>query len=105
MDTSMRINQLPYYKAIIITLALGSVASMAQTEWNDDAPALISDVRARNVGDVLTIIIQEDKSTSKNTQTKASKASNINAGIESLFFSPTASSLLTKKGQAPCPRR
>lgn len=96
-------NQLPYFKSVIISALVITTGTslLAQSEWDDDAASLVSDVRARRVGDVLTVIIQEDKTTSKNTQTKTSKNSNIDAGIESFFFSPAASSLLTKQGRLP----
>ena len=47
------------------------------------------------------MIIEENKSASKNTSTKSSKTSGVDAGLEAFLFSPAASSLLTKKGELP----
>ena len=69
--------------------------------WNDQSGSLVADIRAHNIGDILTIIIQETKNTSKNTSKATNKTSGIDAGIEAFLYSPTASELLTKKGQLP----
>ena len=78
-----------------------SVASAQAQFWNDQSGSLVADIRAHNLGDVLTVIIQETKNTSKNTSKAASKASGVNAGIEAFLYGPSASGMLTKKGQLP----
>ena len=83
----------------VTLLALLSTPAMAQ--WDYANTSLISDVRARGIGDILTVIIEETKETSKNTQAKSAKKSGIDAGIQSLFYPPSATSLLQKKGQLP----
>ena len=87
--------------AIAILILSSGIHALSQPAWNDQAAALVSDVRAHQVGDILTVIIEENKSASKNTSTKSSKTSGVDAGLEAFLFSPAASSLLTKKGELP----
>ena len=84
----------------VFTLLISLVAAQGQF-WNDQSGSLVADIRAHNIGDVLTVIIQETKNTSKNTSKAASKTSGVNAGIEAFLYSPAASGMLTKKGQLP----
>jgi len=62
---------------------------------------MFSDKRAGNVGDILTIVIQESSSASKDNNTTTSRKSTSQASISSFLFSPGASGLLTQKGQLP----
>jgi len=62
---------------------------------------MVSDKRAYAVGDIVTILVQESNTATKNNNTKTSKSTGIDANINSLLFGPTASGLLTKKGQYP----
>ncbi len=87
--------------ALAALLAVAPLKGYCQTVWNDQTASLISDIRAHQIGDILTVIIQENKTASKNTSTKSSKKSGIDTGIEAFLFSPAASGLLTKKGQLP----
>lgn len=74
---------------------------LISAQWDYANTSIISDLKARAVGDILTVVIQETKETSKNTQAKSSKSSGIDAGIQSLFYPPSATSLLKKKGELP----
>jgi len=62
---------------------------------------MFSDRRATGVGDILTIIVQENNSTSKDNSTKTSRSSGIDASISSFLYSPAASGLMTKGGKLP----
>ena len=62
---------------------------------------MFADKRGANVGDILTIIVQENNSASKDNSTKTSKQSGMDASIASFLYSPVASGLLTKAGQMP----
>ncbi|MBE0539912.1 MAG: flagellar basal body L-ring protein FlgH [Verrucomicrobia bacterium] len=62
---------------------------------------MVSDKRAHAVGDVLTILVQENNSASKDQTTKTSKSSSVDAGVASFFYSPAASGFLTHNGQMP----
>jgi flagellar L-ring protein precursor FlgH len=62
---------------------------------------MFADKRARAVGDILTILVQENTSSTKENGTKTSKSSGIDAAINSFLFSPDASGMLTHNGKLP----
>jgi flagellar L-ring protein precursor FlgH len=77
-------------------------AGRAQSLWKEDSSrSMFADKRATHVGDVLTIVIQEDNSASKDNSTATSKKSSIDAAIQAFLYSPDASKLLTKNGALP----
>lgn len=55
------------------------------TLWNGDEGSWLADVKARRVGDIVTVIIQEKASASKQATTATDRSSSITAGISSLF--------------------
>lgn len=79
------------------------VTAGADTLWRDDAPqSMFADKRAHAVGDILTILVQENNVTSKGTSTKSAKAAGVNASISSFLYPPSAgASIITKNGQLP----
>lgn len=54
----------------------------AQSLWTDQARSLYTDVRARNVNDIVTILIVEESESKRTAQTKTSKDSSVEAGID-----------------------
>jgi len=78
------------------------VAAGAQSLWRDDlSQPIYADKRASGVGDIVTIVVQETTTTSKNNKTATSKASAMDASIATFLYSPTASGLLTQGKQMP----
>lgn len=74
----------------------------AQSLWQDRTSiSMVSDKRAHAVGDILTIIVQESNTASKDNSTKTAKGSGVDASINTFLYSPAASGLLTKGGQLP----
>jgi flagellar L-ring protein precursor FlgH len=74
----------------------------AQSLWHDNgSKAMFADKRANSVGDLLTIIVQENTTASKDNKTATSKKAAVDASIASFLYSPGASGLLTKGGQLP----
>ena len=74
----------------------------ADSLWQEEtARPLFSDKRAGNVGDLLTVVVSESNSASKDKNTTTSKTSNMDAAIASFLFSPGASGFITKGGQMP----
>lgn len=74
----------------------------ADSLWNDNnASSMFADKRASRVGDIITIIVQETSSASKDASTKTSKKSSADIGISQFLYGPQASGLLTKNGQYP----
>lgn len=84
-------------------MAFGAVeAVQAQSLWNDEtSKSMVADKRATSVGDILTILVQENNTASKDQNTTTSKETGIDAAIQSFLFSPDASGLLTHNGKLP----
>ena len=53
----------------------------AQSLWTEQARGLYTDVRARNVNDIVTILIVEESKSERSAQTKTSKESSVDAGL------------------------
>lgn len=86
----------------VLWLSLSLSPARPDSLWVDGlSRSLVSDKRAYAVGDILHILVQENTSASKNNNTKTSKKSDLDAKLTTLFYSPAASSLLTKGGQMP----
>lgn len=78
------------------------IPAAADSIWKDDAARpMFNDKRAAAVGDILTILVQENNATSKDTSTKSSKKSGLDASISSFLYGPQASGFLTKGGKYP----
>jgi flagellar L-ring protein precursor FlgH len=86
-----------------VALAIAAPATVpAQSLWHDEiSRPMFADKRATGVGDIITIIVSETSTASKNNETKTEKQSSLSAAIASFLYSPSASGLLTKKGQLP----
>ena len=70
--------------------------------WTEgEATSLVADVKAAAVGDILTIIVQENDTSSKEKSTKTQKKAGTDASIETFLYSPDASGLLTHNGKMP----
>ncbi|MBM3879967.1 MAG: flagellar basal body L-ring protein FlgH [Verrucomicrobia bacterium] len=76
-------------------------AHSADSLWADDTRAVVADRRAARVGDLLTIVVQQSSTTTKDQSTKTAKSSGVDAALSSFLYSPAASGLLTKGGQLP----
>jgi len=74
----------------------------ADSLWHDDvAKSMFSDKRAGRVGDLVTILVQESTTATKDNSTKTSKQSGVDAAVATFLYSPGASGLLTQGGQMP----
>ena len=62
---------------------------------------MTSDKKAQAVGDILTIIIQENNGATRQNSTSTSKKVSANDSISSILYAPSISGLLTKKGTLP----
>jgi len=62
---------------------------------------MFSDHRAFAVGDIVTILVQENSTATKNNETKTSKDSSVKDALQAFLYSPAGSGFLTKKGNLP----
>lgn len=62
---------------------------------------MFADNKAGKVGDILTIVVQESSTASKDANTKTSKKSSADIALKTFLYSPDASGMLTHKGQMP----
>jgi flagellar L-ring protein precursor FlgH len=91
---------------LVAFAAAAASAASGQSLWtsksgNGRESAMFSDRRARTVGDIVTVMVQESASVQASTRTKTDKSANVEAGIDSFFFSPSASNALTHNGELP----
>ena len=90
--------------ACVTLLASGAETLQAGSGslWKDDAPrSMFADKKARAIGDIITIVVQENNTSSKEASTQTSKSSSVDASIDTLFYPPAVSKFLTKGGQLP----
>lgn len=74
----------------------------ADSLWNTGISRNIcADKKAQAVGDILTILIQENNGATRNNNTTTSKKASVAAAVSSFLYSPATSGLLTKKGALP----
>jgi flagellar L-ring protein precursor FlgH len=87
--------------ALLAASAL-ALNAQAQSLWKEGATrSMVADKRAGAIGDILTILVQENNTASKDQNTRTSKETGINAAIEAFLYSPDASKLLTHNGKMP----
>lgn len=87
--------------AAALLAAFGGEAA-AQSLWKEESSrSMVADKRATSVGDILTILVQENNTASKDQNTSTSKKTGIDAAIQTFLYSPEASGLLTHNGKMP----
>ena len=87
---------------ILVALSLAAPLAHAQSLWQEGAArSMVADKRATQVGDILSILIQEANTANRQNNTATKKQSTIDASLQAFLYSPAASGLLTKKGQLP----
>jgi flagellar L-ring protein precursor FlgH len=86
----------------LIVLANAGQSASAQSLWHDGvSKPMYSDKRASRVGDLITIVVQENTTANKDNTTSTSRKASMDAAITAFLYSPGASGLLTKGGQLP----
>ncbi|MCS7008689.1 MAG: flagellar basal body L-ring protein FlgH, partial [Chthoniobacterales bacterium] len=90
MNIKIRYTRLSAMKVLRILLFLTSSLSLflnlgfAQSLWLKDSnteQSMYADARARNVGDILTIVVQESATTTQETQLKTNDATQNGLGV------------------------
>jgi flagellar L-ring protein FlgH len=91
-----------HYVLLGLGLWLGPVVGLADSLWREGVSrSMVADKRGAEIGDILTVVVQESTTTSKDNSTKTSKQASMDAAITSFLYSPGGSGLLTKGGQMP----
>jgi len=82
-----------------LVLAFGwQMAASAQSLWHDEtARPIYADKRGAGVGDIITIVVQETTTATKNNETKTEKNSSWTAAVASFLYP----GFLQYKGSAP----
>lgn len=87
--------------ALIPTLQLPAQAGTGSLWKEGTSRSIFSDRRARAIGDILTILVQENNTASKENSTKTSKSSSVDASLDTLLYSPAIASFLSRGGKLP----
>jgi flagellar L-ring protein precursor FlgH len=91
----------PYTQLSIALLTLPfsfQGAVQAQSLWRDDVVRpMFADKRGANIGDIITIVVQENTTASKNNETKTEKNSGLTAAVSSFLYP----GFLSYKGSMP----
>lgn len=93
-----------FTELIIGTAFLFLLPAMGRADslWHDDTSrSMFADKRGLGLGDIITIMVQENSSANKNNATTTERQSSLSAAITQFLYSPAASGLLTKNGQLP----
>jgi len=101
MPTSLRTLLRLAACAALLAAAAAAYAGPGSVWKEETSRSMFADKRARAVGDIMTILVQENNTSSKENSTQTSKSSSVNASIDTFLYSPGASSFLTKGGQLP----
>jgi len=95
-------------KTILAVLLVASAflqnTVLGQSLWHDDSSrAMYADKRATAVGDILTVLVQENSSATKKNTTATSKDAAMDASISTFLYGAGAgtSALLSRGGQMP----
>lgn len=95
---------LPLAIALLVAANLTTFSASAQSLWHEDtARSIYADKRGSAVGDIITIVVQENTTANKNNETKTEKNSSLSAAITSFLYPAGAgtSALLSRGGQMP----
>jgi len=93
---------------LAVALLVASVGSAAAADtgslWANARgreASMVSDRRARHVGDILTVIVQESASVQASRSTKTEKKAAVDNAVSQFLFPVTASGLGTHNGELP----
>ena len=90
------------------TLKIATVATVAavvlpaicpaQSLWRDEsARSMCADKRAASIGDILTVLVQENSSATKKNNTSTAKEAGMDASVSTFFYNP----ILASGGKMP----
>ena len=86
----------------LMILASAPLAAANGSLWMEaSARVLLADNRARNVGDIVTIVVDENNESAKQNNTKTGKKTGVSATISSFLFGAAKDGFLTRGGKYP----
>jgi flagellar L-ring protein precursor FlgH len=87
---------------VILVVTLQVTVFASDTLWKEGQTiSMFSDKKAHAVGDILTIVIQENNGATRQNTTSTAKKASVDASIATFLYSPAASGFLTKGGNMP----
>jgi flagellar L-ring protein precursor FlgH len=93
------------FNTTALALALAALpfgGAQAGSLWKEgNAQSMVADKKAHAIGDILTVVINENNGATRANGTKTHKTTSANTGITSFLYGPSASGLLTKGGNYP----
>ena len=93
-------SKIQLFAAFLAAQACFQTSAPAQSLWHETTSrSFLADKRGSAVGDILTVVIQENTTANKNNETKTEKTSSLSAAITSFLYPAGASSLLTSGGK------
>jgi flagellar L-ring protein precursor FlgH len=88
-----------------LAFLLAAAPAGAGSLWKKDASrSMFADRRATQVGDIITILVQENNTSSKQNTTKTARANSVDASISSFLYPPSATGMLKHNGELPALR-
>jgi flagellar L-ring protein precursor FlgH len=97
----MKTNPRPLF-VLAASLALVPATAPSQSLWRDDvSKPMFADKRGTCVGDILTIVVQENTTANKNNETKTERQSSLSAAVSSFLYPQSAGGFLAHSGQMP----
>lgn len=90
--------------ALLAIVAAAPAAADSSSLWVSSRGReanMFSDRRARHLGDILTVIVQESASVQASRRTKTDRASSVDNAVTSFLFAPPASNFGTLNGALP----
>lgn len=98
----MKLKTIVSKKLVLLTLLASAINSQGQSIWRDDTSrSMFVDKRACAVGDIITIVVQENSTANKNDETKTERQSSLTAAITSFLYPGSAAPALLRQGQLP----
>ena len=105
MKTKSALNSSPIAQVgICLLIACGPTGLCGDSLWvkpGHREQAMVADHKAGEVGDILTILVEESSTQVNSQSTKTSKDTAVSGGIDQFLFSPAVSGLGTKGGELP----
>ena len=100
MKTRFRWSSDIFLTAVLVLL--GTLPAQADSLWSPQfRTSLVADKKANAIGDIVTVVVQESNSATKDSSTQSSKSSTMDTKISSFLYRPGASLFPARGGTLP----